>query len=161
KVYRDESGFSKNKEFWEGAPITTRKIDAEELSREIDEAELETALRKLRNWKADGSDHTPPEIFKTAKPGSGFFFFLLRLFRGIWDSGKLPERWNTAEVVPVPKKGDTRDPDNYRGISLIAVGLKLFNSVLARRLSKCLEDSAVLVREQAGFRRGEECGGHS
>ncbi|OIR55593.1 MAG: uncharacterized protein A8A55_3661, partial [Amphiamblys sp. WSBS2006] len=80
KVYRDESGFSKNKEFWEGAPITTRKIDVEELNREIDEAELETALRKLRNWKADGSDHTPPEIFKTAKPGSGFFFFLLRLF---------------------------------------------------------------------------------
>jgi hypothetical protein len=51
--------------------------------------------------------------------------------------------------------------DNYRGISLMAVPLKLLLVVLAKRLEGTLSAEGLLAREQAGFRAGEECVGQA
>ncbi|OIR55705.1 MAG: uncharacterized protein A8A55_3549, partial [Amphiamblys sp. WSBS2006] len=112
---------------------------------------------KLENWKSSGPDGIPPELLKTAQVGTRLFDTLLELLRGIWRAGKIPRAWEVAEVVPIPKKGDLKNPENFRGISLITVGLKTLNGIMARRLGRTLEEHGVLREEQAGFRRGEEC----
>ncbi|OMJ11323.1 hypothetical protein AYI69_g9875, partial [Smittium culicis] len=43
----------------------------------------------------------------------------------MYDTGDIPQCLETSVVVPVPKKGDLKDPDNYRGISLIPTPEKL------------------------------------
>lgn len=47
--------------------------------------------------------------------------------------------------------------DNYRGISLMPVPLKLLLIILTYRIVRALEGSGLLAREQAGFRDREEC----
>ena len=51
--------------------------------------------------------------------------------------------------------------DSYRGISLIAVALKLVSTIVIRRISEALEKAGRLRRDQAGFRRREECTGQA
>ena len=56
---------------------------------------------------------------------------------------------------PIPKKGDLSCCDNWRGISLLDEGGKLFMKVLQKRLQKMAEE--VLPDSQCGFRSGRGC----
>ena len=63
---------------------------------------------------------------------------LLSLFNKIWD-GDFPEEWNSVSIISIPKKGDLSDCNNYRGISLINVGLKIISKIVTNRIAKiCL-----------------------
>ncbi|OIR56784.1 MAG: uncharacterized protein A8A55_2465 [Amphiamblys sp. WSBS2006] len=156
----DKDGRSKSRGAWEHSPLSRRFVPKTDLNADISVEELHYAISKLRNWKSAGSDGIPPEWYKAAQPGTPFFSWLLKLMQREWSSGEVNRVWNIAEVVPVPKKGDKQIPDNYRGIALIPVGLKLLNGIIARRLSAALEEGHALAEEQAGFRRGEECVSH-
>ena len=57
-------------------------------------------------------------------------------------------------MVPVYKKGNENDTNNYRGITLISCMGKLFTSILNRRLLKWDEENNVITDAQFGFRRG-------
>ena len=81
---------------------------------------------------------------------------LYRVINGMWDTTSQPECWQKATTIPLFKTGDPTDLQNYRGISLIAVGMKIFTVVLAMRISKLAELNNLLVTEQGGFRTGEE-----
>ena len=49
-------------------------------------------------------------------------------------------------------KGDTNDPSNYRGITLLSCIGKIFTSLISKRIHKYVEDFQLLGEEQAGFR---------
>ncbi|OMJ24595.1 RNA-directed DNA polymerase from mobile element jockey [Smittium culicis] len=79
----------------------------------------------------------------------------------MYDTGDIPQCLETSVVVLVPKKGDLKDPDNYRGISLIPTLAKLVAKIVATKLSKIDAKYQILVKEQAGFRNFEECAGQA
>ena len=64
-----------------------------------------------------------------------------------------PSEWAKAIIQPIHKKGDTTNPDNYRGISLLSCVSKLYTSVINSRLTQWAEDNDVLSEAQAGFRK--------
>ena len=68
-----------------------------------------------------------------------------------------PKEWKDCIVVPIHKKGDKHDPNNYRGISLINTMLKVPCKILAARLQSICLESDILCREQTGFIAKEEC----
>ena len=72
----------------------------------------------------------------------------------------IAEVWRKSTVAPIPKKGDMYDPNNYRGISLISVLTKIITKVAHSRLTQWSKEFKVLVPEQAGFRKSEECAAH-
>ncbi|EQD67212.1 RNA-directed DNA polymerase (reverse transcriptase) domain protein, partial [mine drainage metagenome] len=73
-----------------------------------------------------------------------------------WINGVFYDSWNYTTVVPVKKKGDSSNPDNYRGISLLSNTLKIINGIIAKRiLNKCVEQKYI-HRSQAGFMSKEE-----
>ena len=37
----------------------------------------------------------------------------------IFDSGVYPDAWSKGIIVPINKKGDVKDPVNFRGITLV------------------------------------------
>jgi len=113
-------------------------------------------------------DGLPPEWFKAIVidplttdniSGNPMGQVFLKTIQGIWDRASIPDEWNKAILVSVPKKGDLTYPDNYRGISLIGIALKLLCSIVISRIKKCLEERNILVPKQAGFRSREECMG--
>ena len=46
---------------------------------------------------------------------------LLKLMKEVWKVGYVVQDWKDAEIVPIPKKGDLRNCDDWRGISLLDV----------------------------------------
>ena len=103
----------------------------------ITEAEVTAAGKKLRWNKACGKDALPPEFWKTiTQQGSKACRWALELCRRCWDEGHVPNEWHEALVVAIFKKGDTAECSNYRPISLLPIGYKLFVSILLSRLKK-------------------------
>lgn len=50
---------------------------------------------------------------------------VLGLLNTVWVQQYIPTCWKTASLVSIFKKGDPLDMDNYRGISLMPVILKI------------------------------------
>ncbi len=77
----------------------------------------------------------------------------VKLFNVILKCGHIPEDWAMGIIVPIYKnKGNTDDPNNYRGITLLSCICKVFTSALSQRLYKYMEHFEGLGSEQAGFR---------
>ena len=112
--------------------------------------ELERALKKAERGKAAGDDECINEVLKEG--GIEMRKSLLLLFRKMWQEEQIPIDWARGIIVPLYKDGDSRNVDNYRGITLLSVVGKLYTSILNNRISKWLEKENKIVDEQAGFR---------
>ena len=55
--------------------------------------------------------------------------------------------------MPIHKKGDINQPDNYRGVALTSVISKVYTHIQNKRLSKWVEVEEKIIEEQAGFRK--------
>ena len=77
---------------------------------------------------------------------------LCNLFNKIFDCGIFPEEWSEGYIIPLHKKGNLNDVENYRGIALLSALGKLFTRVVNNRLSEWSEKYFVLIEAQAGFR---------
>ena len=59
--------------------------------------------------------------------------------------------------MPVYKKGDRKEPLNYRPISLTSVASKLIEHNLAHDIRDFLERNSILTECQHGFRKKHSC----
>jgi len=64
---------------------------------------------------------------------------------------KLPEEWKESIIIPIHKKGDKTDFNNYRGISLLPTTYKILSNILLSRLIPYAKE--IIVDHQCGFRR--------
>jgi len=122
-----------------------------ELDREIELGEVEEAIRRLKRGKAAGEDGCVNEILKFG--GEEMKISIWTLLKNLWEIEEIPEDWARGVIVPIHKEGDPKDPDNYRGITLLSVVGKVYTTVLNSRLSQWLEKREKLVEEQGGFRK--------
>ena len=54
------------------------------------------------------------------------------------DDGQIPDQWKLSNVVPVPKKVDLTNTDNYKEISLTSIVSKTVNRMLLSRIKRSL-----------------------
>ena len=67
--------------------------------------------------KAPGIENiTAKEIIAADEAGVSIYF---KLFEEIWYQEQVHEDWRRAMIVPLFKKKDITECDNYRGISLL------------------------------------------
>ena len=78
---------------------------------------------------------------------------LLKLINASIVRCELPRAWKVAAVVPLHKKGDRNDPNNYRPISVLPVVSKLCERIVCTQLMY-LSDHHLLCPQQYGFRPG-------
>lgn len=78
----------------------------------------------------------------------------VKLLNRILDTGDFPSEWLVGVVIPLyNNKGDIKDCNNYRAITLLSCMGKLFiTSVLNERLKKFTDVNAIMRESQAGFR---------
>eukprot|EP00745_Piridium_sociabile_P034171 TRINITY_DN58732_c0_g1_i3.p1 TRINITY_DN58732_c0_g1~~TRINITY_DN58732_c0_g1_i3.p1 ORF type:complete len:233 (+),score=10.78 TRINITY_DN58732_c0_g1_i3:3-701(+) len=122
-----------------------------ELDESISETEIRQAISKLKTGKASGLDEISNEFLKSSV--NQIIPFLIKLFNKLYDNGYFPDDWTRSVIVPLLKKGDANNPDNYRGISLLSSISKVFTSILNSRLYNWAEREKKICVEQAGFRK--------
>ena len=83
-------------------------------------------LAKMKNYSSSGPDNIPYIVLKAGR--SIMVKVLCQLFQLIFDYSAVPSVWKTAHVTPVYKKGNKRDPLNYRPISLTSYVCKIMES---------------------------------
>ena len=58
----------------------------------------------------------------------------------MWETGKFPESWELATIIPIPKPGkDHTEPANYRPIALTSCLCKTLERMINARLVWYLE----------------------
>jgi hypothetical protein len=87
--------------------------------------EVETAIAKLKKYKSPGSDQIPAELIQTE--GEILLFAIHKLINSVWNKEELPDQWKESIIVPIHKKGDKSDCNNYRGISLLSTSYKMLS----------------------------------
>src|SRR5215472_8292882 len=86
--------------------------------------EVELAIDKLKSHELPGIDQIPAKLIKAG--GRTICLEIHKLITSIWKKEKLPEEWKELIIVPIHKKGDKTDCNNYRGISLCQPFIKFY-----------------------------------
>eukprot|EP00745_Piridium_sociabile_P014999 TRINITY_DN220_c0_g1_i5.p1 TRINITY_DN220_c0_g1~~TRINITY_DN220_c0_g1_i5.p1 ORF type:complete len:431 (+),score=53.42 TRINITY_DN220_c0_g1_i5:76-1293(+) len=132
---------------------TEEDVDEEEefLDRPISREEVMLAIKKLKNGKAAGPDRLIGEFFKHSCDST--LTFLVKLFNYLFDNGIYPENWTESIILPLFKKGDANDTNNYRGVSLCNISSKLYSSIINNRLQEWVNMNNITGEHQAGFKK--------
>ena len=79
------------------------------------------------------------------------------LFNSIYTSSEIPEQWRTAKIVPVYKKGDSKDISNYRPVASLCAGSKIFERLILQRIKNLEKENEVDItnKGQHGFKTGK------
>ena len=104
---------------------------AEPLVPEPSGSEVELAIDKLKSHKSPGIDQIPAELIKAG--GRTIYLENHKLIISIWKKEKLPEEWKESIIVPINRKGDKTDYNNYRGISILPTIYKILSNILLSR----------------------------
>ena len=123
-------------------PILDNPITPEEISKQID---------RMKANKSCGPDGIPPGVFKLLTPS--WILLITSLFNLIFSSASYHVSWSKSKLFMLFKRGNRKDPNNYRGISVINSVAKLFDMVLCNHLELWFKP----YREQAGAQRGRGC----
>ena len=112
--------------------------------------EVEMAVRSLKAGKSSEVDNTPSELLKNG--GEATTTVLTATCQKIWETKGWPKEWTQSLIIPLPKKGNLKQCQNYRIISLISHPSKIMLRVILNRLKPKAEE--LLAEVQASFRPG-------
>ena len=140
-----------------GALVVERQHLGEELNVNIGPIsydEIATAASKMRSGRASGVDDLPAEVWKALlAKGSSAAIWITDLCNDIMSNNVLPKQWHLARVAAIFKSGDDGECKNYRPISLLCTGYKLYAQVLLNRLKAAGAEDRIRAT-QFGFKSG-------
>ena len=111
--------------------------------------EVELAIEKLKNYKSPGIDQIPAEFIKAG--GRTICCEIHKLIISIWNKEEFPDEWKESIIVPIHKKGDKTNCNNYRSISLLPTTYKVWSNILLSSLIPYAEE--VIGDHKCRFRR--------
>ena len=107
--------------------------DNNSLCAPLSEEEIAIALSQTKSGEAPGPDGISVEILKVG--GSAFIQWLETVADQVWEDEVVLTDWHKQLIIPLHKKGNRSECDNYRGIALLNTPSK----VLCRALLNCLK----------------------
>ena len=88
-------------------------------------------MRKLKSGKAGGICDIQLEMVKAR--GYTMVKWLKEEFDVAWRSGKMPQEWREAIIVPICKNGCRAECGNYRRICLLSMVGKIYARIVSYR----------------------------
>lgn len=120
--------------------VNSTKPNSESKDAPILQAEVEEAVRSLKPGKSPGIDNIPAELWDVIYRGQESIKTLTHICQRIWDSKQWPQKWTQSIIIPIPKKGNSRQCQNYRTISLICHASKVLLWIILNRLRSNAEE---------------------
>ena len=118
----------------------------------VGEHDVASAIIKLKNSNCydiyDINTKMLKHCYKTIVP------YLTILINKCFTEGIFPDSLKVAKVLPIFKKGNPDQADNYRPISILPLFGKIIESVMKDKLISYFEHLKILVNNQFGFRSG-------
>ena len=99
---------------------------------DILECKVKWALRSTAVNKASACDEIPAEQFRSLKDNA--IKVLHSLCQQVWKTQQWPQNWKMLILIPVPKKGSTKERANHQTIALISHASKVMLKILHARL---------------------------
>ena len=95
----------------------------------ISTQEVDKCIRSIKLKNSEGYDRIPQRILVD---GANYFVPpLARLFNMIYYQNSIPEQWRIAKIIPVHKKGNKSEIENYRPVAnLLLNGLLMCLSII-------------------------------
>ena len=107
-------------------------------------------MKKMAMKKSKGKDGIPQDCLLLGK--EVIAAPLTEVINSSIKQGTFPERWKEAIIVPILKKGDPKDPKNYRPVSCLPAASKVLEKVVCVQLTRYAEVHGLLPNNQHGFR---------
>ena len=119
----------------------------------VDKNEILGIVKSLKNKISSGNDEILTSLFKFSitaivKP-------LVHIINNSLTYGIFPEKQlKQALVIPVYKKGDETQIENYRPISLLSCFSKIFEKVMSNRITEHMLENNLINNNQHGYLKG-------
>ena len=121
--------------------------------RPLDTKETENRISSLQENKSSGPNIPPIKILKTSKKQLSVPLVVSTpVINLAFETGIFPEILKTAKVIPIFKKGDQQDCNNYRQISLQSNIDKIIEKLIQKRLFNLLNYNNCPYNCRFGFR---------
>ena len=136
-------------------PTLERESDIGEnnhsLNSEFSSSEVQESVKSLKMGKSCYIDNIGNEVIKHGY--SNMEPALIALFNVVLRYGSFPKIWSDGLIIPLHKKDDKLDPNNYRGIVISSCLGKLFLKILTKRINKYMETTGKWSTYQCGFKQ--------
>ena len=98
-------------------------------------------IKNLKKKKAAGHDQITNEAWIYGKEELIEDLTVITVvLNGVWKGGEVPKEWKTGTIRPIYKKGERKEVENYRGITLMDMGYKIYAEIVRKRLEMELEE---------------------
>lgn len=114
-------------------------------------SEIKNIISSLKNTKSSGIDELTTQALKHIT--DNIIKQLVYLFNLSLEVGLFPDILKMASVLPLYKKDDTKNIENYRQISILSILSKILERVVYNRIESFLDKHKVLTDSQHGFRK--------
>ena len=78
---------------------------------------------------------------------------ILHLFNTVTTLQSFPTLWNEGRIIPIFKKGDWSNTDNYRGIVISSCVAKWYLKILTKRFDDYMVTSCLWSQNQCGLKK--------
>ena len=123
------------------------------VSVEATEDEVFDLLKSLDVSKATGQDGISPKMLHMA--GRSIVPSLTKLINLSLKHCRVPNIWKIANVLPLFKKGDRCDMNNYRPVSILPCASKILERIVFKSVFNYFRDNHLLSPHQSGFMPGD------
>ena len=114
-------------------------------------SEIINVINSLNVDKAVGHDNIPAFFVRIAATIiSPYLQYYIDFF---FKKGIFSESYTLAKVIPLYKKGNKLDPNNYRPISILTCFSKILERIIYNRLQEFLKKHSVIHKSQYSFQK--------
>ena len=78
---------------------------------------------------------------------------MTKILNKIWREEEIPEEWKRGILCTIFKKGEKNKSANYRSITLMDTGYKIYTNILREKLQEEIKKNEIYSEPQLGFRR--------
>ena len=131
--------------------------EVELLERDPSLHELGGVVARLKGNKGSGTEAHAAELYKNLEAGDFALDVLLEQILRVWRHGQIPQSWSELRCLLHHKKGDPYCAENYRGLCIAQLQMKVLSLLMMERLDRFLLKTQCLSPAQGGFQRGRGC----
>ena len=140
------------KEDLDNIPDFKKQTDKMMEELEITKEKIFKVLKNLKTNKSPGPDGLHPKVLNEVKDEIVTPLFII--FTASIETGEVPQDWKDAHISAIFKKGERKQPSNYRPVSLTSIVCKILETIIREHIVEFMKENNLFSKSQYGFISG-------